>query len=156
VTWREELRRVSFGGKLLIGASFRGLPFFVDSSERAGGRRLVVHEFPLRDAPFVEDLGRKARTFRVEGYVIGDDYLAQRDSLLTALEDVSGPGELIHPHHGALRASCVGVAVRETRAEGGLATFAIEFAEAPAQGIAPVAAVDTRSVSYTHLTLPTK
>lgn len=142
MTWREDLRRVSVGGRRLVGASFRGATFFVDAAERSGGRRAVVHEFPLRDDPFVEDLGRRARAFRVDGYVIGDDYLAQRDTLLSALEDTAGPGELVHPYHGVRRAVCISVAVRETRSDGGMATFAIEFAEAPAQSLAPSEVVD--------------
>lgn len=153
MTWREDLRRVTFGGQIvggqrvgarqLIGASFRGVTFFVDSAERGGGRRAVVHEFPLRDDPFVEDLGRRARTFRVDGYVIGDSYLAQRDALLTALEDTAGPGELVHPYHGVRRAICLNVSVRESKADGGMATFAIEFAEAPTQAPVPTEVVDS-------------
>lgn len=147
MTWREDLRRITIAGKKLIGASFRGKPFFVESGERSGGRRVVVHEFPLRDDPFVEDLGRKARTFRVEGYVLGDDYLAQRDSLLAALEAVDRPGELVHPYYSrSITAVCVSVSVRETRSEGGIAIFAIEFAEAPAQAPTPVIEVDSVSV----------
>lgn len=143
MTWRDDLRRVRLAdGRHLIGASFRGVAFFVEGSDRGGGRRAVVHEFPLRDDPFVEDLGRRARTFRVDGYVIGDDYLAQRDALLAALEDVAGPGELVHPYHGVRRAICLNVTVRETRADGGMATFAIEFAEAPAQAPTPTEVVD--------------
>jgi len=145
VTWREDLRRVDFAGRKLIGASFRGKPFFVESSERSGGRRAVVHEFPFRNDPFVEDLGRKARTFRVDGYVIGDDYLVQKDVLLAALEAPEGPGELVHPYHGVRRAICVNLTVRESRADGGMAMFAIEFAEAPTQGPVPVVAVDPAS-----------
>lgn len=142
MTWREDLRRVNVGGRRLIGASFRGVAFFVDSGERGGGRRTVVHEFPLRDDPFVEDLGRRARTFRVDGYVIGDDYLSQRDLLLAALEDTAGPGELVHPYHGVRRAICVTVSVRESRADGGIANFAIEFSETPTQAPAPTEVVD--------------
>lgn len=146
MTWREDLRRVRLlDGRQLIGASFRGKPFFVESSERSGGRRTVVHEFPLRDDPFVEDLGRRARTFRVEGYVIGDDYLTQRDVLLAALEAPSGPGELVHPYHGIRRAVCVNLTVRESRAEGGIAVFSIEFAEAPTQAPTPTIEVDAAS-----------
>jgi prophage DNA circulation protein len=142
VTWRDDLRRVSVGGRQLIGASFRGVTFLVESGERGGGRRAVVHEFPLRDDPFIEDLGRRARTFRVDGYVLGDDYLTQRDALLTALEDTAGPGELVHPYHGVRRAVCVSLSVRETKNEGGIATFAIEFAEAPTQAPVPTEVVD--------------
>jgi prophage DNA circulation protein len=142
MTWREDLRRVSIDGKQLVGASFRGVPFLVESSERSGGRRVQVHEFPLRDDPFAEDLGRKARTFRIDGYVIGDDYLTKRDALQVALEDVAGPGELVDPFHGVKRAMCVGLTVRSTRAEGGIAMFAIEFTETPAQAPVPVEVVD--------------
>lgn len=142
MSWRDELRRVNIGGRQVIGASFRGVPFFVDAADRGGGRRAVVHEFPLRDDPYVEDLGRKARSFRIDGYVIGDDYLAQRDALLSALEDASGPGELVHPYYGLLRAVCVSLSVREMRAEGAMATFSLEFAEAPAQAATPSTIVD--------------
>ncbi len=143
MTWREDLRRVRVGERQLVGASFRGVAFFVDTAERSGGRRAVVHEFPLREDPFVEDLGRRARSFRVDGYVVGDDYLAQRDKLLAALEDAEGPGELVHPYHGVIRAICVNVTVRESRADGGMATFAIEFAETPTQAPVPTEVVDS-------------
>lgn len=143
MTWRDDLRRVTLAsGRKLVGASFRGVPFLVDSSERSGGRRAVVHEFPLREDPFVEDLGRRARTFRVDGYVIGDDYLEQRDDLLAALEDIEGPGELVHPYHGVRRAIVVNLSERESKADGGIAIFSIEFAETPTQAPVPVEVVD--------------
>ena len=144
MTWREDLRRVKLpNGRKLVGASFRGVPFFVDTSERGGGRRTVTHEFPFKNDPFVEDLGRRARTFRVDGYVLGDDYLVQRDALLAALEDETGPGELVHPYHGVRRAICVTVSVHETRSDGGIATLAIEFAETPTQAPVPTISVDS-------------
>ena len=144
MTWREDLRRVSIGGRNLVGASFRGVPFFVDSSERGGGgRRIVTHEFPGRDDPFVEDLGRGARTFRIEGYVIGDDYLSQRDALLSALEDQEGPGTLLHPYYGVRSVICMpGLTVRESKSDGGMATFGIEFAETPTQAPTPTEVAD--------------
>lgn len=142
MTWREDLRTVRIAGAKRVGASFRGVPFFVDTAERAGGRRVVVHEFPFRDDPFLEDLGRKARRFRVEGYVIGDDYLVQRDALLAALEDTSEPGELVHPYYGIKRAICESVSVREASRDGGMAMFALEFCEAPTQAPTPTQASD--------------
>jgi prophage DNA circulation protein len=138
VTWREDLRRVRHpDGRELIGASFRGVPFFVESASRTGGRRTVTHEFPGRDEPVIDDLGRRARSFPVEGYVIGDDYLRYRDDLLSALEDVAGPGALVHPYYGNRRAICTGLTVQETIADGGMARFSIEFTEAPLQVLAP-------------------
>jgi prophage DNA circulation protein len=122
-------------------ASFRGAPFHVDTSERAGGRRIVTHEYPLRDAPDREDMGRKARDFSVEGYVLGEDYFVSRDKLLDALER-AGPGELVHPYHGTRRVVVVDYRVRESKAEGGIARFSIEFGEAPAEPVAPTSALD--------------
>lgn len=143
MTWREDLRQVRLAdGRVMVGASFRGVPFLVEQSERAGGRRTVTHEFPLRDEPFVEDLGRRARAFHVEAYIVGDDYVRQRDALLAALEDESGPGELVHPYHEVRRAICTACRVRETIAEGGIARLSLEFAETPVQPVATTEQAD--------------
>ncbi len=144
MSWREDLRRVDIGGKQTIGGSFRGVPFLVSSSDRGGGRRVVVHEFPYRDSPFAEDLGRAGRPFRLECYVVGDDYMTQRDALLAALEDVSGPGALVHPYHGLLSV-IVGpgpFSCRESTVDGGMAAFAIEFTETPEQEPVPSVVVN--------------
>lgn len=134
MTWRDDLRRVTFpDGRRMVGASFRGVPFFVPEHDRGGGRRAVVSEFPFKDEPHVDDLGRAARTFRLEGYVLGDDYIDQRDSLIEALEDIEGPGELVHPYHGIKRAICERFSQRDTVDDGGMAIFSMEFIETPAQ-----------------------
>lgn len=139
MSWRDELRRVTLpDGRLLVGASFRGVPFFVERAERTGGRRIVTHEFPLRDAPAIDDLGRRARTFPVEGYVLGDDYKSRSDALIAALEDVAGPGELIHPYHGTRRVMCSSLTVSESTADGGMARLSLQFNEEPTAPTAPV------------------
>jgi len=117
-TWRDRM----------APASFRGVPFHVDESEFGGGRRSVRHEFPLRDVALVEDMGRKARGFDVEGHVVGDDYMQQRDALIGALEQ-QGPGELVHPYYGVRRVAVTAFRVRETSADGGMAQFSISFHE---------------------------
>jgi prophage DNA circulation protein len=142
VTWQEDLRRVSIDGRSLIGASFRGVTFFVETVERSGGRRAVVHEFPLRNSPFVEDLGRKAIGYRVDGYVLGDDYIAKRDALLDALDGAEGPGSLVLPDYGLLRAVCTNCTARYARDQGGIAMVSMEFAEAPTQTPIPAEVVD--------------
>lgn len=132
MSWRDRLSQ----------ASFRGVPFKVDTSDHAGGRRTVVHEYPQRDVPFVEDLGRKARAFQIECYVLGADYLSARDALIDALER-SGPGELVHPYYGTRRVAVTGgFRVRETRDEGGMARFSVEFTETAAAALQPTAAPD--------------
>lgn len=138
--FRDGLRRVrlNVNGRPadLIGASFRGVAFCIETVELATGRRVVVHEFPLRDDPFVEDLGRRARKFKVDAYVLGDDYVAQRNTLLDALE-AEGPGALVLPSYDTKRAIGDVTNVRETRADGGYAVITIEFVETPAQSPTP-------------------
>lgn len=112
----------------LLTAKFKGVTFKVESAERAGGRRTVTTEFPKRDLPFVEDLGRKARSFPVEAYVIGADYDLARNALLDVLES-AGPGELQHPYHGTRQVIVSGFRVRESRDQGAIARFSIEFEE---------------------------
>lgn len=116
--WRDTLRP----------ASFRGVEFLIDSTEKSGGRRAVRHDFPQKDFPFFEDLGRKAREFSFEGYVIGEDYNLQRNLLEGALE-LPGPGQLIHPYRGNKLCICTEFRVRESSKEGGLARFTFTFVE---------------------------
>ncbi|QEL49867.1 DNA circularization N-terminal domain-containing protein [Enterobacter sp. LU1] len=80
-------------------ASFRGVPFKVSGDEGTFGRRATTHEYPLRDVPFTQDMGRKARRYSVSAYLVGNDYMSQRDRLLTALEQ-GGSATLIHPYYG--------------------------------------------------------
>lgn len=123
-------------------ATFRGVPFFVESADYSSGRKLVVHEYPQKDLPFADDLGRKGRKFPVEGYVIGENYFTARDALIAALEDSGGPGELVHPYHGTKRVAVADFRVHETRDAGGIAAFSIEFVETPVTAPAPVATTD--------------
>lgn len=141
MAWRDQLGKVKFSdGRELVGASFRGVVFYVETAERSGGRRTVVHEYPGRDNPYVDDMGRKARGFNVEGYVLGASYLAERDLLVDALEG-AGPGELVHPNYGTLLVACSGFRVRESSSEGGMARFSIEFEETAASAPFPEATV---------------
>lgn len=161
-SWREQVGS---------SASFRGVSFRVGESELGGGRKTVKHEYPGKDIAFIEDLGRRARRFSVKGYVVGDDYLQQRDALLVALEQ-EGDGPLVHPYHGNRRVAAVEFSCAESVEEGGIARFTIEFAEtettafSPVVGVAPAARVNgagdhtlttlqNRYASKYSLTLPT-
>lgn len=77
--------------------SFAGVPFWIEDNQTLdGGRRLVKHEYPLRDDGLTEDLGKKARTYHIACLVIGDDHIKQAEKLINALE--KGKGELKHPY----------------------------------------------------------
>ncbi len=100
-TWQDRLNK----------ATYRGLPFAVYGGEARFGRRVALHEYPGRDAPYVEDLGRSTRRIRMSGFIVsnssvygGGDVLAQRDALVAAVEK-SGPAKLMHPTLGELSVS---------------------------------------------------
>lgn len=117
--WKDNLRE----------ASFRGVPFFYDSTGIDGGRRTQTHEFAYRDKPYTEDLGRKAQEIPIEAYVLGDDYMTARDNLLKACNE-EGPGELIHPYYGSIQVNCQVISIRESTSEGRIARISMTFIEA--------------------------
>ncbi len=139
--WKDRLRP----------ATYRGVPFKVESHEAEHGRRASVQEFPQRDDPYVEDLGRKARRYRVQAFVLGDDYMEVRDRLVAVCErrGVGFPhrigGLLVHPYYGRLRVFPISCRVRETVRQGRMARVSLEFVEAgvaaePTATVAPKAA----------------
>lgn len=110
-------------------ASFRGVPFGVMGDEYETGRRVVVREYPFREQSSARDLGKKAESFSVEAFVIGDDYADQRDALLDALVNTAGPGELIHPRYGRRLLQVGSVSTSHTPNDGGVTKFRITFHE---------------------------
>ena len=85
-----------------LPASFRGVPFWVETSDLSVGRRTVTHQYPQRDEPFTEDLGRAAREYRFSAFVLGDDYIEQAKKLREALEK-PGAATLVHPEFGEIQ-----------------------------------------------------
>jgi prophage DNA circulation protein len=82
--------------RTLQRASYRGAPFWVESDQISGGRRLVVHEFPHRDVPYVEDMGRAAVRIQVTAYLASDTADSEAASLRKAC-DAGGPSRLELP-----------------------------------------------------------
>lgn len=117
--------------------SFRGVPFRTETASNRRGRRVASHEFPGRDEPVVEDLGRRAREFQIDCHVVGAEYRSQRDALLDALE-APGPGLLVHPWHGRMMVVVLDAEDSESTEEGGLCRFRITFGEAGMAAPAPV------------------
>jgi Mu-like prophage DNA circulation protein len=118
--WKEQLQP----------ASFRGVKFKVDSAEMRFGRRNQVHEYPMRDDPFSEDLGRRAREYSFNAYILGDNYFKDRDALIKAIEGDKSPGTLIHPSLGSKTVVPKDCTVGFSNKEGGIETFTLTFSEA--------------------------
>ncbi len=110
--------------------SFRGARFRLDSYSTEIGRRADVREYPLRNVPQADDLGRKARRFSFTAYIVGADWERGRDDLLNACE-ADGPGTLVHPFHGEHLVICERCVVSESRAGGErYCAFELGFVEA--------------------------
>lgn len=110
-------------------ASFRGVAFKVDSDDLQVGRRTVLHEYPGRDTPSVEDLGRETREYAISAYLIGPDFIAERDRLIEALEQ-AGPGELVSPWYGRMNVVVMGKQrISHSKADGGMCVVSFTFVE---------------------------
>ena len=113
----------------LLDASFRGVKLSISSTDDAAERAQVRHEYPYRDGAEVEDLGRRARTIRVQAIVWGKEYETDLRKLLEALGK-PGPGELIHPVFGSLSVSLVSHGVTHHEDNPDSAQISLDFVEA--------------------------
>lgn len=114
----------------LLPASFRGVPFHVSSTSSEFGRRNQTHEYPLRDVPYTEDLGRSARKNKIEAFLVGDDHKEQAEKLAKAIEE-EGAGTLIHPILGELNVNIAGPAtVSDSVDNGRVSIILFSFIEA--------------------------
>jgi prophage DNA circulation protein len=118
-------------------ASFRGATFHVETDGISSGRRIALHEYPKRNTPYAEDMGKLAQRHTVEGYMIMSpsklDFTGDRDALIKALE-ADGPATLIHPSMGTMQVMAGPYTVNETREKGGMCTFHMTFIEAGSAG----------------------
>ncbi len=123
----------------LMPASFRGATFHVEGNMMENGRRIVVHEFPKKEEPYSEDMGRQAIQFTVRGYCITypfdsdfplyrRDYRIARDNLLDALER-EGPGFLQLPTLRPISVVCQRYRLTEEEKAGGFCVFDMSFVE---------------------------
>lgn len=122
MSWLDQLRP----------ASFRGVPFQVDTIEHSAGDNVVLREYPFQDLPTVFRMGAAAEEIKFAAYVIGDDYDEQRNRLRQVL---SGEGVLIHPTAGTMRVFVAGkFTIKEAPTnEGGVARFDLTFIRAEAR-----------------------
>ena len=62
-TWRDDL----------LPASFRGISFLIDQAAVPAGQKGQLHEFPQRDEPYFEQLGKQSQVHKMSAWVIGDE-----------------------------------------------------------------------------------
>lgn len=133
--WRDNIQLASFRGKL----------FNVDLNTMKFGRRVVLNEYPFKDGPFAEDLGRIGRVFtftafiddRTAGVVTGaggsthkQGYFQTRDELIDAIENDSTIGTLVLPTLGKRRVRPSECSVTFSNTVGGMEALELKFVEA--------------------------
>lgn len=125
----------------MLPATFRGQQFHCESMSMENGRHIVTHEFPKRDIPYAEDMGRRPKEFSVRGYCIvypfnapnqilyQRDYRNPRNALLAVLED-GQPGVLQLPTGlPAIYVRCTRYRLTEEEKVGGYCVFDMSFVE---------------------------
>jgi len=134
MTWHDQLTWAEASNAQRKKASFRGATFFFINSSASVGRRNIVHQYPFKDTPLIEDLGKDTDEFTVTGYVIQNsdndfDYFAERDALISALKE-EGPATLIDPFRGTQQVNLLGKArISESFNPGGIARFSMTFVQ---------------------------
>lgn len=131
---------------------FRGVPFFLKGHTYGSGRDISVHKFPGRDQRYNEDTGRAERSFKLSAYVVGDDVFAQREALISALEQ-RGPGRLVHPYRGVFQVVVLGFSVSESSEDGRVAAFDISFTDDVPQALTVATRSTTRAVTSARANL---
>lgn len=115
-TWRDSL----------LPASFRGIRFHIESATVPVGRKGQLHEYPQRDEPYFESLGKQAQVHKLTAFIVGEDCFERRDKFLEALEK-EGAGELVHPWLGRMPVEVGDCSLQHDRREGGMARFDLTF-----------------------------
>lgn len=118
----------------LLEASYGGATYHVEQQARSGGRRVVLHEYPKRDSPYAEDMGRHATRYQITGYLIGPNYHNAKRRLMTALDQGEG-ATLVDPYLAEpKKCICERYNVTETRERGGFCVFEMQFVEVGSPG----------------------
>lgn len=127
--------------KTLWSASFKGVPFFVEKDDETGGRRIVKHQFPMRDTPYLEDLGEDVREFEVTAYVASDSADGDAASVV-AICATRGPGTLVLPTHGPILVRCLNFARDRSKDRHGYIALRLSFIrEGASSALASVASL---------------
>jgi len=116
----------------LWAASFRGVPFQTETDSIGGGRRVVAHEFPMRDEPYLEDLGESKRSFDLTAYVASDNADGEAAALIAACTQ-RGPAILVLPLEGPLTVRCLEFSRSREKDRAGKIAFTLKFLRQGAQ-----------------------
>lgn len=130
---------MSFEDRLM--AKIRDIPFCLDITSGTSGRRAIPHAYPKRETGYAEDNGAAFKKEKIEGRLVGGDYVDRLKTLLIALNE-PGPCELVHPWFGVVQVQIGEVNHKLKLGEDGLATFSFEALNA-GESLFPNASINT-------------
>jgi prophage DNA circulation protein len=117
-------------------ANFKGAFFYCEVGTYECGHRLVIHEFPKKDKPYTESMGRRYYGFTVRGYCIQSqtqpDYRNGQfgRNQLQEILDNGGKGMLQLPFQKPKEVMCRQYRMTEEDRRGGYVVFDMQFVEA--------------------------
>lgn len=112
-----------------LPASFNGVPFHCLEASSEHGRRGAEGEFPFGENTAYADLGRRIRTYTLNGVIRDDNHVLIATALIAACE-LPGPGILVHPTRGILNVACRSIRVDDRiEEEAGVTYVDMEFVE---------------------------
>lgn len=117
----------------LSESSFRGVPFYTNSTELSSGHRLTDHKF-INGGTKTEDNGLDNKTFKISAYIGGENYLNEKTNLINAL-DIIGTGTLVDMFYGTLTVEVETYSFKEDKRNLGQATVDITFKKAENEAI---------------------
>jgi len=137
----------------LLPARFNDALFHMEVGSMASGRRIVQHQFPKKDVPYAEDMGREALQFTIRGYILcypkdttvdlyRKDYRVARDKLLNELNTNVAGWLQLPTLRVPVSVVCSKWQLREEERYGGYCVIEMVFDEA---GRAPFQPVETAS-----------
>jgi prophage DNA circulation protein len=106
--------------------SYKGAAFWVETDTEGGARRIVIHEFPMRDTPYLEDLGERYRDFSVTAYVASDRADSEGAALM-AICATRGPGIVVLPTQGPVLVRCLEFSRTYAKDKLGYIAFSLRF-----------------------------
>lgn len=114
-----------FDTKKYNKSSYKGVPFFTKETGMSGGKNLTVHSFIGRGTK-VEENGTKEKSFKINGFLLGEDYLTLKENFRKAL-DSQGSGLLVDKYYGEIDANVESYEFQESDSKIGKVDFSITF-----------------------------
>jgi len=114
-------------------ASFKGVTFFVNSEQKAGGPRIHLKEYYNSIRQGIQSAGKIPFVFTLPSFVAGETWIQDSQSLESVLNETDGngdfkPGRLVLPTLGSYQVTALNYTITATHRAIGRIDFSLKFA----------------------------